>query len=79
MPPLNEVINVFCKILKTPLILDNIGIDKIIIMNDIIENEDEEEDHNDFSEIKKYIVKIETEVKINEQLKYINFKYIKTS
>ena len=65
LPPLNEIINVICKILKTPLILDYIEIHKNIIMNNIIEDE-EDEDHNNYSELKKYIVKIETEVKINE-------------
>ena len=38
LPPLNEIINVTCKIIKTPLILDNNGIYNN--MNNIIENED---------------------------------------
>ena len=69
LPPLNEIINVICNILNTPLILDNIGLEKNIIKNNIIEDK-EKEDHNYYSEIKEYIVKIDTEIIINEELKY---------
>ena len=67
LPPLNEITSVTCKILKTPLILDNNGTNQNIIIN----NQIEDDDNIDYSDIQKYIVKIETEAEINGQLKYI--------
>ena len=63
LPPLNEIINVTCKILKTPLILKD----------EIKEsNYNNESEINDNIEISKYIVTIETEIKINDNPKYIS-------
>jgi len=66
LPPLNEIISVTCKILKTPLILDDNGTNQNIIIN----NDIEDDDNIDY-DIQKYTVKIETEAEINGKLKYI--------
>ena len=66
LPPLNELINVTCKILKTPLIL------KDEIKESNYNNESEIHDNIDDIEISKYIATIETEIKINDNPKYIS-------
>jgi len=69
LPPVNEIINVNCRILKTPLILDNIEYN--IINNNIEEENEDNISINDYN-IKKGIVKIEMEIKINDKYKYIS-------
>ena len=64
----NDVANITCRILKTPLVLDN---------NNLIENIYNEININENNNkieyiINKCIVKIEMEIKINEQYKYIS-------
>ena len=71
LPPLNEIININCRILKTPLVLDNNNIESNIIYNNIEEENEEKININDFK-IKKSIVRIEMEIKINEEYKYIS-------
>ena len=63
LPSINEIINITCKILKTPLILDNDEIEQNIIFN----NETSDDDEIDDSNLKKYIIRIEMEIKRNKK------------
>ena len=72
LPPLNEIISVTCTILKTPLILSNKETDQDIIANNEINYNGNNDDNINYLDINKYITKIETEIKINENLKYIS-------
>ena len=65
LPSINEIINITCKILKTPLILDNDEIEQNIIFN----NETSDDDEIDDSNLKKYIIRIEMEIKRNKKPK----------
>ena len=72
LPPQNEIINVTCIILKTPLILSNNETDQDIIAKNEINYNGNNDDNINYLDINKYITKIETEIKINENLKYIS-------
>jgi len=65
LPPLNEIINITCTILKSPLVLNNEIEPELISINEI-ENKDESNN----SEINKYVIKFEMEAKINEKSSY---------
>jgi len=65
LPPLNEIINITCTILKSPLVLNNEIEPEIISINEM-ENKDESNN----SEINKYVIKFEMEAKINEKSNY---------
>ena len=62
IPPLNDVINITCKILKTNLILNDNN-------EDIYNNEIEENKNND-SIINQYMIRFELEAKINSKKVY---------
>ena len=78
LPPVNDIIYVTCKILKTPLVLSNNEIVQSIITNNKINNIGYDNNINypknflNYSDINKYIIKIETEIKINENYKFIS-------
>jgi len=65
LPPLNEIINITCTILKSPLVLNNEIKPELISINEM-ENKDESNN----SEINKYVIKFEMEAKINEKSNY---------
>ena len=67
LPPINEIINITCEILKTPLILDNSEINNNIFLNNKISDNE-----IDNSNLKKYIIIIEMEIKRKEKLEYIH-------
>ena len=73
MPEINDIISVTCTLLKSPLILENTGIEQNYDLNNIIyEKEEIDENINvNYSEINKFIAKIEMELKINDEEKYI--------
>ena len=71
LPPVNDIINVTCRILKSPLILDNNNMESNIIYNNIEEENEDKININD-DKIKKCIVKIEMEIKIKDEYKYIS-------
>ena len=62
LPPLNDVIDITCKILKTNLILNDNN-------EDIYNNEIEENKNND-SIINQYMIRFELEAKINSKKEY---------
>ena len=66
LPPLNDIINVTCTILKTPLILSKNEKEDNIKINNIIREEkmDKKIDNLDINNINKYIIKIK--IKNNE-------------
>ena len=69
LPPLNDVINITCTILKTNLILNDNN-------EDIYNNEIEENKNND-SIINQYMIRFELEAKINSKKEYnIRFRNI---
>ena len=69
LPPLNEIINVTCNILKTPLILDEEN--KVSNFNKEFEIHDNIDDNEISKEISKYIAIIETKIKIDDNPKHI--------
>ena len=74
LPEINGVISVTCTLLKSPLILENAGIEQNYNLNNIINEEEEKIDENinfNYSEINKFVAKIEMELKINDKEKYI--------
>ena len=71
LPPLNEIINVTCTILKSPIVLGN-DIEPEIVLKNEIEEENKKNIDINIPEINKYIVKIEMEIKKDEKLKYIS-------
>jgi len=70
LPPLNEIINVTCNILKTPLILGDEN--KESNYNNELEIHDNIDDNEISKEIGKYIAIIKTEIKIDDNPKYIS-------
>ena len=67
----NDITNIVCRILKSPLVLDDNCTNNIYYK---IGNKSEENNNNIFvdSKIKKSIVNIEMEIKINKNYKYIS-------
>ena len=62
---INNITHVSCKLLKSPLVLDNNN------LIDTISNNNEQNDKINDSNINQCIVKIEMEIKINDNYKYI--------
>ena len=71
LPPLNEIINVTCTILKSSLVLNN-DIELDIVLKNEIEEENKKNIDINIPELNKYIVKIEIEIKKDEKLKYVS-------
>ena len=70
LPPFNEIIHITCVFLKSPLILNNIRIETNITTNNELDDDGEKDESIKYSEINKYIVELEMEMKINEDAKY---------
>jgi len=74
LPSVNEIINVTCKILTTPLVLDNNNIEENNINKINIKDYDGTDNKDNLNEvdIKKCICNIDQEIKINDTFKNIN-------
>ena len=69
LPPVNDIINITCKVIKSPLVLDSNSIQSKPIMNNniVINNQN----GNNLLNVNNCIVKIEGEIKINNKPNYI--------